>query len=270
MIQRFKVCVSVGVLSLGLFPAGSTVAAAAPAAGKPCPKLGQKSAQKSGSLVCTKKAGRLVWSRVAATSAATSAGTSPATSVAATSTPPENPKPKQTGIDGTWTVAKGSSAGYRVKEVLQGQDIEAVGRTSAVSGTIAIQGTTVKTVDIKVDLTKLESDSNRRDDQVQGRILETAKYPVAAVKLVEPLDLGAVPADKVEIQKAAKISLNLHGVSKDLALSVQARRNGETIEIIGAVKIVFADFGITNPSLPPLVTTEPDGLLEFLIVCNRA
>jgi polyisoprenoid-binding protein YceI len=266
MIQRFKVCVSVGVLSLGLFPAGSTVAAAAPAAGKPCPKLGQKSAQKSGSLVCTKKAGKLVWSRVAVTSAVTS----PATSVAATSTPPENPKPKQTGIDGTWTVTKGSSAGYRVKEVLQGQDIEAVGRTSAVSGTIAIQGTTVKTVDIKVDLTKLESDSNRRDDQVQGRILETAKYPVAAVKLVEPLDLGAVPADKVEIEKSAKISLNLHGVSKDLALSVKARRNGETIEIIGAVKIVFADFGITNPSLPPLVTTEPDGLLEFLIVCTRA
>jgi YceI-like domain len=37
-------------------------------------------------------------------------------------------------LDGTWTAASGSQAGYRVEEVLLGQNVEAVGRTSAVTG----------------------------------------------------------------------------------------------------------------------------------------
>ena len=41
-------------------------------------------------------------------------------------------------LDGTWKVASGSQAGYRVKEILFGQNHEAVGRTSAVTGDAAI------------------------------------------------------------------------------------------------------------------------------------
>src|SRR5437764_11047532 len=37
-------------------------------------------------------------------------------------------------LDGTWKVASGSQAGYRVKEILFGQNHEAVGRTTAVTG----------------------------------------------------------------------------------------------------------------------------------------
>src|SRR4051794_8785516 len=40
------------------------------------------------------------------------------------------------GIEGRWTVATGSKAGYRVREVLFGQDAEAVGRTSDVTGSM--------------------------------------------------------------------------------------------------------------------------------------
>ena len=44
-------------------------------------------------------------------------------------------------LDGTWTVAGGSQAGYRVEEVLLGQNVEAVGRTSAVTGELTVAGT---------------------------------------------------------------------------------------------------------------------------------
>src|SRR5215211_776767 len=39
-------------------------------------------------------------------------------------------------LDGTWAVGSGSVAGYRVKEVLFGQDAEAAGRTSDVKGSL--------------------------------------------------------------------------------------------------------------------------------------
>src|ERR1700722_5487409 len=43
-------------------------------------------------------------------------------------------------VAGTWKVGKGSRAGYRVQEVLVGQPNTAVGRTSAVTGTMTITG----------------------------------------------------------------------------------------------------------------------------------
>ncbi len=41
-------------------------------------------------------------------------------------------------------MATGSVVGYRVKEVLFGQDNIAVGRTSTITGQLKINGTTVK------------------------------------------------------------------------------------------------------------------------------
>ena len=64
-------------------------------------------------------------------------------------------------LDGTWKVAGGSQAGYRVKEILFGQNHEAVGRTSNVTGQITISGTTVNATTFTVDLTTVSSDQSR-------------------------------------------------------------------------------------------------------------
>jgi hypothetical protein len=47
------------------------------------------------------------------------------------------------GITGTWSVGPGSMVGYRVAEVLIGQQTTAVGRSSTASGSFAVSGTTV-------------------------------------------------------------------------------------------------------------------------------
>jgi polyisoprenoid-binding protein YceI len=242
---------------------------AAPKSGQKCAKL----AAKSGTLTCTKKAGRLVWAKASAKAASPA---TPTTAVAAPDTTAANPAPApvpapaapKDGIEGTWNVANGE-VGYRVKEVLNGQSIEGVGRTSTVTGTLVIAGNTVKSVDLSSDLTTLKSDSPQRDRQVQGRILDTAKFPKATIKLLTPIDLGSVPADKSEITQKATVNLALRGAAKDLPIELKARRNGDRIEINGSVRLVFADFGIPDPSLAPFVTTEDNGLLEFVIAFGR-
>ncbi len=45
--------------------------------------------------------------------------------------------------DGTWTIGEGSFAGYRVDEVLQGNDVTVTGRTEEVSGTYTVKGRTI-------------------------------------------------------------------------------------------------------------------------------
>jgi polyisoprenoid-binding protein YceI len=261
------------ILSMSLAMPGPAHAAAAAKVGGKCTKVNAK----SGSLVCVKKLGKLVWSRVTPTTTkatASSSGSSGAagssgatTTVAASGAAPSAAAPA--GIEGTWTPTAKSLVGYRVKEVLVGQSTEGVGRTSAVTGKMVIAGTKVTSVDLTADLTKLESDSNRRDGQVQNRILETAKFPTATLKLTAPIDFSTVPGDKVEITAKASASLTVHGVTKTVSFDVVARRNGAAIEVNGSIPFVMTDFNIPDPSVADLVTTEQKGLLEFLVVFER-
>ena len=60
-------------------------------------------------------------------------------------------------VDGTWTIAAGSQAGYRATEVLFGQTGDAAGRTSDVTGSFDIAGTTVEKGSFSVALANVSS-----------------------------------------------------------------------------------------------------------------
>jgi len=174
-----------------------------------------------------------------------------------------------TTVDGTWKVTTGSQAGYRVAEVLNGQSATAVGRTSAVTGTITISGTSVAAGTFSVDLTKVASDQSRRDGQFQGRIMQTSSFPTATFELTQPIDVGRVPADGGKVSATATGRLTLHGVTKVVAIPVDAERSGATIRVAGSLPVHFADFGISNPSAGP-AQVGADGEMEFLLVLAHA
>ncbi len=169
-------------------------------------------------------------------------------------------------LDGTWEIVDGSEAGYRVPEVLNGQETEGVGRTKAITGSMTVAGTTVTTTEFSFDLTKLASDSERRDAQVQTRIMDTAKFPNATFVLSEPIDVGKVPADKEEVKIPAKGTLTLHGTTKPIDIELTARRNGANVEVLGSYALTFADFGIPDPSFKPFVEVGKTGSIEWLLV----
>ncbi|MBV8986260.1 MAG: YceI family protein, partial [Acidimicrobiia bacterium] len=114
-------------------------------------------------------------------------------------------------LDGTWKVTTGSQAGYRVKEVLFGQNNEAVGRTTAVTGDATIAGTKVSAANVVVDLTQVASDQSRRDSQFQHRIMDTSSTPTATFRLTQPIDL---PSTTGRVSVKATGDLTLHGVTK--------------------------------------------------------
>ena len=66
---------------------------------------------------------------------------------------------------GTWNISAQSQVGYRVDEVLFGQNVTAVGRTNAVTGTIEIAGGSVVAAKFEVDMTTVTSDEPKRDAQ---------------------------------------------------------------------------------------------------------
>jgi polyisoprenoid-binding protein YceI len=167
-------------------------------------------------------------------------------------------------LDGVWDVTTGSQAGYRVQEILFGQSHTAVGRTSAVTGNLTIAATTVTAGRFSVDLTKVSSDQSLRDEQFQGRIMDTATYPTATFVLTEPISLGSVPAQGVEITEQATGTLTMHGVTRSVIFHLTARRSGDLIEVSGSIPVTFADWNIANPSGGPAETAN-SGIMEFLV-----
>jgi polyisoprenoid-binding protein YceI len=167
--------------------------------------------------------------------------------------------------DGSWSVADDSVVGYRVKEVLFGQNADAVGRTSAIEGTMTLDGAAVSDATFTVDMTTVTSDESRRDDQFDGRIMETSLFPTATFTLSEPIDLGSLPDANTDVTAEATGELTLHGVTKSVTFDIEGRYTGSQVEIAGSIPITFADWNIENPSFGP-VTTEDHGVLEFSIV----
>ena len=170
--------------------------------------------------------------------------------------------------DGEWAVVADSVVGYRVKEILFGQDTEGVGRTSAVTGSLVIANNEVTSAEFNVDMTSLKSDSSRRDRQVNDRILDTATYPAATFALNDPIALTPEALAGSDLTVNTTGTLTLRGITNSVPVTLVARLVDNVIEVNGTIKIVFAEWQIPDPSISAIVV-EDRGLLEFLIRFSR-
>jgi polyisoprenoid-binding protein YceI len=178
-------------------------------------------------------------------------------------------------VAGTWTVGSGSVVGYRVNEVLLGQNATAVGRTSSVTGHLTIQGTAATTASFSVPMDTIHSDKSQRDAQFDGRIMDVAQYPTGTFVLTSPIDLGTLPTAGVIKSYTAHGKLTLHGTTRAVTFTLTAERSaakngGNDIEVAGDIPVLFSDYNIQNPSFAGFVTTQDRGLLEFLLVFTKA
>jgi polyisoprenoid-binding protein YceI len=169
------------------------------------------------------------------------------------------------GIAGAWTVGAGSEAGYRVKEVLFGQDTEAVGRTSDVTGSLTVDDTTVTKANFSVDLTTVASDQSRRDGQFQNRIMQTSQFPTATFTLTDPIDVSTLKTDGTTSTVSATGDLTVHGVTKRVTFDLHVKATGGTVAVNGTLPVVFADYGIGDPSFGP-AKVQDHGEIEVLLV----
>jgi polyisoprenoid-binding protein YceI len=158
----------------------------------------------------------------------------------------------------------GSFVGYRVDERYLGVGVRtAVGRTSAVTGSVTVDGDRVEGADLRADMTTVHSDQARRDDALRSRAIETDRYPSARFTLTGPVALGARPRE-------AKGTLTLHGRRAAIAVAVRGQRlSGDRLELVGSAPIRFATFAIEPPSVAGVVTVSDHGVLEFRLVLAR-
>ena len=179
-------------------------------------------------------------------------------------------------LAGTWRVAQGSTAGYRVREKLAALPAksDAVGRSPAVTGTVKVEGSgtalTASDARFEVDLTKLTSDESRRDNRIRTDGLQTNQFPKATFVSTKPIPLPADTASGQAVKATAEGDLTIHGVTKRVTIPLDVRVTGDKGELVGSLGFPMSDFNITPPSIGGFVTVDPDATLEFKLVLEKA
>lgn len=202
--------------------------------------------------------------------------TSPASLALSSPTPTST----ATSVAGTWQVAAGSLAGYRVKEQFVGQSSshDAVARTGDVTGQVTVTQTgstyqlTSGTVTVRlatlasVDQVAGYNVTNR--DRIVQRSLDVNQYPTATFQA----DSTSLPSDAAGGQAMSGTltgKLTIHGVTKNVTATIQGRANGNTAQLTGSVTIKMTDYGVTPPSVP-FTAVQPDAVLEFELNLTKA
>jgi polyisoprenoid-binding protein YceI len=178
------------------------------------------------------------------------------------------------GADGTWRVRAGGASfvGYRVREQLAflSAPNEAVGRTTAVSGTLRIAGRRVEAAEVEADLSQLTSDESRRDNAIRRSGLEADRFPTASFQLGAPIVLRAAPARGQQVSAEGAGRLTVHGVTRQVSLPLQARWDGDTIQMVGRLPVRMSDYGIQPPRFGPVVSIDDSATIELRLVFERA
>lgn len=164
-----------------------------------------------------------------------------------------------------------SFVGYRIDEELSTVgSATAVGRTSAIEGTLEFDGGMITAVDVTADLTQLESDDSRRDGQLRRQSLETGTYPLATFVLAEPIVVEGNPADGQPIAATAVGDLTLHGVTNRVELALEGQLTDGAVVVVGSTVITLADYDIDTPSAMLVLSVADEATMEMQLVFRRA
>lgn len=142
-------------------------------------------------------------------------------------------------------------------------------RTPDVAGTIALDDTTLQQADVAADLTALVSDESRRDGAVQ-RSLGTDANPTATFVLTEPVDLGTLPTADDPASVVATGDLTVNGVTNPVDVPLDVVVTDDVAVVTGAFDVTLADFGVSAPSAPIVLSVADTGTVELQLFLTPA
>jgi polyisoprenoid-binding protein YceI len=171
-------------------------------------------------------------------------------------------------LEGSWSVAHGSVAGFRIEQTVMFMTGDVVGRTSDISGTLIVSGGAITSARFDIDLTTVTSGGK---DQPQFALsLDTKDHPMATFTLAGPVGIPIELASGATSSATVTGVLAMRGTSHEVAVTISGRRNGSTMQVLGSMPIALADWGIEGPvGYGPLASVADEGTAEFLLVLEH-
>lgn len=164
--------------------------------------------------------------------------------------------------DGDWTSTDGSFAGYRVHEVLRGQDVTVTGRTKDVDARATVAGGSLTGATVTVRVASISTPESARDEYFRSEALQADRFPTATFRVTTPVDVRAALAG-TDRDVTLRGELTMHGVTKPVSVDAQlgVDRAGD-VQVAGSVPVTFEDYGVQAPDLG-FVRVDGKGAVEF-------
>jgi len=181
----------------------------------------------------------------------------------------------QDGMEVFVIVPGESTVTYEVGEVFLNQDNAynlAVGITSEVIGEIIVDRTNPQYSSIgpiSVDISQFTSDSQRRDNAIRERFLESTQFPIA---LFNPTEVQGLPESYQEgepISFQVTGDLTVRGVSRPVTFDVTLVGEGNTMTGEATTMILMSDFGFGPISIGGILNTEDEVNVKFAFVARQ-
>jgi hypothetical protein len=179
---------------------------------------------------------------------------------------------------GSWTVdpdfvafdtatGTGTWVGYRIDEELSGIGAyTAVGRSPRVEGEIVIDGGRVLEAVVRADLQGLVSDNGNRDSRVRPLF---ADRPVVFT-LTTPVDFGGVPEEGQRVAVTAQGTLRIGEIEREVSVELSADVVGSRLVVTGSTLVLLADFDVTVPSAPVVLSVSDEATIELQLFLSRS
>lgn len=168
-----------------------------------------------------------------------------------------------------------SKARYRVREQLANLSLpnDAVGETGQISGAIVLlsDGSVDSSASrFVVDMASITSDSSRRDNYVRANVLQTAQYPQAVFvpNRVEGLPWPPPESGAVNFQLIG--DLTIRSETREVTWTVTGTVEGVRAVGQALTSFTFADFNLTQPRVPIVLSIEDEIKLELDLVLQRS
>jgi len=160
-----------------------------------------------------------------------------------------------------------SEARYRVREQLAALQFpsDAVGRTKAISGTVAFaaDGSIVSSASkLTVDLTTLQSNEQRRDNFIKSNTLEVSRYPTAEFVPREARGLPWPLPASGEATFQLVGDMTIHGTTRPVTWDVTAKFAGDQVTGTATTSFKFGDFNMQVPRVAVVLSVEDNIRLE--------
>lgn len=164
-------------------------------------------------------------------------------------------------------VPEESEVRFYIDEVLLGNDKTVIGTTSLSGGAFSVDPTAPSTASIEVievEASGLTTDDDRRNRTINERVLLTSEYPTITFA---PTELSGLP-ETVTVGEpfAFQVTgdLTILDTTESVTFDMEIMPVSETeIQGLGTATILYADYGISIPSVPAVASVEDDVKLEI-------
>ena len=200
------------------------------------------------------------------TPAATATAAPEPTNTPAAANPPPTTEPTEPALPAAepmaFTVAEGSEATFTVNEKLAWLDLpnDAVMRTQSLSGAVYLDG---RPSTIDLDLHSLASDSDRRDRYVRQRMFPNDPIATFTVTNLGELPNPLPPGEVITREVAGELAIR--GVVKPITFAVEARRDPDTLFILGRTTFTWDELEIPPPNIPGRIQVKDEVRVEVLL-----